>query len=649
MPQSRQPFLHDLVCDLAAPTQAWSASSGDIGRDGSPVGAQGVLHADVRVLSVAELLGDGHPLEHIATVRVAAGTRFTSVFRDPSWASGNADEMVRIDRSRVVAPGRVGETVSAQSPATERVSFTLTLRIGYDLAAVEQLKVGTADPAGLFSVPVDGEPLRWGGDDVTVTLDAPGATVELAADGHSADVSWLVTVEPGTTVSIGWSIAVTDQGAVVVPAQSPGLDVAAAVGRLLGSDPSADPDKRLRPWLERSLQDLNALRMATRERPLDAFFAAGAPWYLTLFGRDSLWTARMVLPVDPAPAVGTLRTLARLAGTTIDPQSAQEPGKIMHELRRGTYTFGTVSLPPLYYGTIDATPLWVCLLHDLRRTGDHDEVVGELLDPLVAALDWIVDHGDADGDGFLEYIDSSGHGLANQGWKDSADSVRFSDGRIAEGPVALCEVQGYAYEALIHGSDLLEAYGRDGTERYRARAADLAERFRLQFWCGEGEDRYPALALDGGKRRVDALTSNIGHLLGTGLLDAAEERLVAARIAGPQLDSGLGLRTMSSSDGGYNPLSYHCGSVWPHDTAIVIAALHRAGLVERAAGLVEGLLRASMAFDQRLPELWSGEGLPVPYPASCRPQAWSAAAAVVVAQAMTAQLRAAAGSAGTSS
>ena len=190
----------------------------------------------------------------------------------------------------------------------------------------------------------------------------------------------------------------------------------------------------------------------------------------------------------------------------------------------------------------------------------------------------------------------------------------------------------YAYEALRGGADLLESFvgDPDAVTRYRDAAADLAERFRAAFWCGSGADAYPALALDGEKRRVDSLTSNIGHLLGTGLLSAEEELSVARRVAGPALDSGLGLRTMSDLDGGYNPLSYHCGSVWPHDTAIVLAGLQRAGLRAYGAGLAEGLLRASVAFGQRVPELWSGEGRPVPYPSACRPQAWSAAAAVVV-------------------
>jgi glycogen debranching enzyme len=331
-----------------------------------------------------------------------------------------------------------------------------------------------------------------------------------------------------------------------------------------------------------------------------------------------------------------LRVLARRAGTVADVDRAEAPGKILHELRRAASAVGSIALPPLYYGTIDATPLWVCTLHEAWSAGVPDGEVEALLPTVEDALRWVVEDGDADGDGFLEYLDHSGHGLANQGWKDSADAVRFPDGGIAVGPVALCEVQAYAYQAAQQGADLLDAFGRPGAKRYREWARALRERFRAAYWCGEGPDRFPALALDGVKRPVDTLTSNIGHLLGMGLLDPEEELLVARHLAGPDLDSGLGLRTMAASAGGYAPLSYHCGSVWPHDTAIAILGLHRAGLGAYAGGLVEGLLRASEAFAGRLPELWSGEGEPVPYPTACQPQAWSAAAAVVVADVLAA-------------
>ncbi len=623
MPQPHQPFLHDLATVFAAPTQVLSHRTGEVRAEREQVTAEGVLHADVRVLSHLAVQVDGAPGEHLAT---AVGTRdatFTSLLRHVGVGlSPVPDPQVRLDRVRRVDPGTVAERLVLSSVLPQDVPVTVTTRFASDLASIETLKAGTTSRPRPFGDAPDGDTLRWGDDELSATLTAAGATLTLDPDGTAVTATWSLVLPAHGQTEVWWGLEVSDRVGVVVAAPPdelvPELPVTA--------------DHRLAPWLARSLADLSSLRMARPEAPDDVFFAAGAPWYLTLFGRDSLWAARLVLPVDLAPARGTLRALAALQASTVDDELAAQPGKIMHELRRGSFALGSMSLPPLYYGTIDATPLWVCLLHDAWRAGLPEDEVAALLPNLERALTWLLECFDADGDGFGEYLDVSGHGLTNQGWKDSADSVRFADGTIAAAPVALCEVQGYAYEAAVSGADLLDAFDRPGAERLRAWAADLATRFRASFWCGTGEDRYPALALDGEKRRVDALTSNIGHLLGTGLLDAEEELLVARRVSGPELDSGLGLRTMSCADAGYSPLSYHCGSVWPHDTAIVIAGLAKAGRAEHAAGLVEGLLRASVAFDQRLPELYSGEGAPVPYPASCRPQAWSAAAAVVVAQ-----------------
>jgi glycogen debranching enzyme len=261
--------------------------------------------------------------------------------------------------------------------------------------------------------------------------------------------------------------------------------------------------------------------------------------------------------------------------------------------------------------------------------------VEALLPAMERALDWMADHGDSDGDGFLEYADQSGTGLANQGWKDSGDSVQWRTGALATGPIALAEVQGYAHEAAVGGAALLDAFDRPGGDRWRAWAAALAERFRASFWTVDARGSYPGIALDADKRVVDTVTSNIGHLLGTGLLSDAEEATVAARLVAPDMDSGYGLRTMSTDSAGYWPLRYHGGAVWPHDTAIVVQGLARAGHGPEAAALAEGLLAAAQDVDDRLPELYGGDArgtVPtvVPYPAACRPQAWSAAAAVSV-------------------
>ncbi|MGH3398724.1 MAG: amylo-alpha-1,6-glucosidase, partial [Streptosporangiaceae bacterium] len=390
--------------------------------------------------------------------------------------------------------------------------------------------------------------------------------------------------------------------------------------------------------LRQALPDAAALLLATSRDPAEVFPGAGAPWYLTLFGRDSIWAARLLLPFGWPLAASTLRALAGRQGRRVDPAAGEAPGKILHELRAaGRQEAG--GLPARYYGTIDATPLWICLLHDAWRWGMPEAEVRALLPNLTAALAFLRDYGDADDDGLLEYIDSSGgRGLANQGWKDSGDAIRFADGRIADPPVALCEVQGYAFEAARHGADLLDALGQPGAGAWRDWAGRLAEVFRARFWVRDGAGAYPALALDARKQPVDSVTSNIGHLLATGLLTPAEEDLVAARLAGPELSSGFGLRTMSTASGGYSPLSYHCGSVWSHDTAIVIRGLARSGHAAEAAALADGLLDAAEAFGWRLPELFAGDARdqvpwPSAYPASCRPQAWAAAAAGALIQA----------------
>ncbi|MDX6322230.1 MAG: hypothetical protein QOF52_2088 [Propionibacteriaceae bacterium] len=639
MPLHLQPFLHDLTTVFAAPTQVLSDRTGEITNPEHDPGAQGVIHSDIRVLSEVLVTVDGRQAEHIATQTGSTSAVFTGLLRHVGADLLQfPDPQVRLDRRRQVSPGLLSETVTISSLLPGDVSTTIRVELASDFLSIEEIKVGIgSQPVPLDITEVDGA-LHWGSGPVSLTLHALDAQTSLSDDRRTLQLEWPVTIPSRSEVSVGWTLEIRDSGSAVIAAAGPGLQPAELAEQVTADLCLAGVvEHRLLPWLEQSLADLNSLRMAIPDMPTDTFFAAGAPWYLTLFGRDSLWSARMILPVDVEHAAGTLRVLGRLAGNQIGVATAESPGKIMHELRRGEFSFNDTALPPLYYGTIDATPLWVCVLHDAWRAGLDREKVGELMPTAKAALEWITSYGDPDGDGFLEYIDESGHGLTNQGWKDSGDSVRFSDGTIADGPVALCEVQGYAYEAAMSGANLLDAYGIEGGDRYRSWAADLAERFRAAFWCGEGEDSYPALALDGSKRRVDSVTSNIGHLIGTGMLTEEEELRVARRLAQPDMDSGLGLRTMSSMDGGYSPLSYHCGSVWPHDTAIVIAGMTKAGLTEHARGLVDGLLKASVVFDQRFPELWSGEGRPVPYPASCRPQAWSAASAVAVAAALAAE------------
>jgi glycogen debranching enzyme len=627
-----QPHLHDLITVLAAPTQLLSQRSGQIATSPDRQTAQGLIHADVRVLSGLAVTVNGEPGEHVATLLDSNRAQFTFLLGTPrANIIDSGDPQLRLDLLRLVDPGQLTEKLMVSSQLTVQTEVAVRVELACDFAPLDSIRTGRPTPPSAFPEP-SGDHIGWVHENLALALVAEGANLVLSDDHCRLILHWEASVPAHGDVRLAWRLSIRDtrtELSVHSPTEPP-LKITN-----LNSPPST-LDDRLWPWLIRSLEDLNGLWMATRDVPGDRFFAAGAPWYLTLFGRDSIWAARMLLPLDLGPARATLRTLAHRQGTRIDIDAAEEPGKILHELRERTQRLGRAELPPLYYGSIDATPLWICLLHDAWRAGLPSPEVVELLPALEGALRWLTRYGDADGDGFLEYIDKSGHGLSNQCWKDSSDSIRFHDGRPATGPIAVCEAQGYAYEAAMAGARLLDAFGRPGADRYTSWAAELAIRFRGRFWCGAGDDRYPALALDGAKDQVDSLTSNMGHLLGTGILNAEEELLIARQVASPALDSGLGLRTMAVTDAGYDPLSYHCGSVWPHDTAIVIAGLVRAGLAQYAGGLIEGLLAASVAFEQRLPELWSGEGRPVPYPSACRPQAWSAAAAVVVAEAVNA-------------
>lgn len=613
-----QPLLDDAVIMLEAPTQAWSD---DVGRMGT-ASIHGIYHGDVRHVRSIEISVDGTALESIGcSSPVPQQTVLTDVLRGLDDES--ADPKVRMDRDRRVAAGAFSERITVASHLDTAIPATIAVRVVPDFAPMQQVK------AGLFADATwswDGSVCRAG--DASFTLAAPEATV--IRDRDALELRWNVVVPPRGSVAVGWLVDLDDPTLVVTAARPS-----------RASQPAVPADSRAARWMAQATADLAALRLALPAHPDDAFYAAGAPWFFTLFGRDSLWAARLALTLDPDMAASTLRVLARLQGTVHDPSTAEAPGKIAHELRSGTLSLPNegVHLPPLYYGTVDATPLWICLLADAHAAGMSEHEVRALLPALRAALTWMTVHGDASGSGFIDYADESGHGLANQGWKDSGDSIQWRDGRLAEGPIALSEVQGYAYEAAIRGADLLDAFGESGGAELRTWAADLRERFRAAYWVTTPEGHYPAIALDAHRAPVDTLTSNIGHLIGTGILDPEEEQACAALLVAPSMSSGYGIRTMSTGAAGYWPLSYHGGSVWAHDTAIAVHGMMRAGLDTEARMVAGQLLDLAEGFDYRVPELHSGDalvpgGVPLPYPAACRPQAWSAAAAVVVAHAL---------------
>lgn len=379
----------------------------------------------------------------------------------------------------------------------------------------------------------------------------------------------------------------------------------------------------------RAVHDFAALCVRGEEVAGETVIAAGIPWFVALFGRDSLITAYQTLNFFPEVAGEVLRTLGRHQGTRIDRRRAEEPGKILHEYRYGVTTAAHRGFPPYpYYGSVDATPLFLMVAGSLFRLTGNPEPFRALRPNLLAALEWVERFGDRDGDGYLEYIREGRVGLANQGWKDSGDSVRFADGRLAEPPIALCEVQGYAYAARLGLAEILEALGEaEAAARLRAAAAELKARFNRDFWLENR--RFFAEALDGRKDRVDSLTSNGGQVLWTGIVERSLAGEVARRLLEPEFFSGWGVRTMAAGEGAYNPVSYHNGSVWPHDNSLILAGLARYGFYDEAATLAGGLLEALGAQPEfRFPELFAGYGrdeapFPVEYPTACRPQAWA--------------------------
>ncbi|WP_349345441.1 amylo-alpha-1,6-glucosidase [Streptomyces rapamycinicus] len=592
-----QPFLHDAVVTLYAPSFVISRADGQLNG-----GADGFYHGDGRALSHLTVT-----VESIALAPVGGGLRgadradFRAILR--GLGEVTPDPAVALDRRRTVASGRLEESFEVTNAGTQRVGFRLTVTAGTDLAPMERVKSGHAlDPvparAGGAEGTVDSG-LVWSRDGFAVRLVSEPAPDTLAAP--EGRLSYDVGLDPGAS----WTVTLRCTAAYADGDQFPAAPADAVPWR---GPALRSADRRFDHWLDQSVADADRLRLMDprsaegRTGGVDQFLAAGAPWFLTLFGRDSLWAARMLLPLGTELAAGTLRTLARRQGAVADPATEEQPGKILHEVRRGTQNFtDTFAVPPVYYGTVDATPLWITLLHDAWRWGLAPEQVEQLLPHTESALAWLRDQADAGGDGFLRYVDRTGRGLANQGWKDSGDAIRHRDGRLADPPIALCEVQAYAYEAARGGAALLRAFGRPGADAWEEWADGLATRFRKRFWVEDAAGPYPAVALDRDGRPVDSVTSGFGHLLGTGLLNQEESAVLASRLTGPDLDSGHGLRTLSSDSVGFNPYGYHIGSIWPHDTAIAVHGLVRAGFPDAAAPLAAGLLTASAGFAAACP------------------------------------------------
>ncbi|BBZ28831.1 amylo-alpha-1,6-glucosidase [Mycolicibacterium madagascariense] len=621
---------------LEGSTFCISAASGDVHRDRP----QGLFVADTRMLSCWQLAIDGAPVQVLSTIdEPTEPYRATFVGRTPPrrWL---ADSTLLVLRDRLIGDG-MREDVTVRNLGPEPVGITLTLAVDTDFADLFAVKEGRIQPPHGRAVDVGMASLGF-------TLAGPDYTRGVQITAASGDP----VVTPG-----GFTFR------IVVPQRSQWstcLAVQVSVGddrirlRHRCGEPvdTSDPARRLQAWrlsnplivtgdsafnraLEVGTRDLGSLQIEDPKQPGRPIVAAGAPWFMALFGRDSLLTAWMALGLDPRLAVNTLRTLARLQGTRVDPRTDEEPGRILHEVRLGMEAAMALGGGTTYYGTADATPLFVMLLAELDRWGallDDDRPA--LLAAADRAMTWILEYGDADGDGFVEYRRHTDRGLANQGWKDSFDGINFAAGQLAAPPIALCEVQGYVYGAFLARAYLADRDGdAPGAEQWRHRAQTLKTAFNQAFWMPE--QQAFAVALDGAKRQVDAITSNMGHCLWTGIVDDDKAAAVAAHLVGPLLNSGFGVRTLATDMTAYNPMSYHNGSVWPHDTAIAVAGLAYYDFTDEAQRIAMGLLDACHHFDGRPPELFCGFSRtefdrPVPYPTSCSPQAWAAASSRLV-------------------
>lgn len=621
-------------------TFAISDLAGDMDQDG----ALGLFFRDTRNISQWRLLINGNKTEPLA---VDYSSPFSATFVVRAQPKpGQADSTLLIFRSRYLGNG-MREDIKIKNYSFEASYCLIEFVVGSDFADLFAVKEGRVKKQEIescqYEANSDKRQLKC-----LIKRGSLLKGIEIACDFEAKIDEGLIRYE------------------VVVPARSEWvgcLEVRPIIGdkvlnpRYKCGQPveRSAPLERFNKWrsqvpvvesneewlpqiIKRSMEDLGALRIFDPDYPDRSVIAAGAPWFMTVFGRDSILTSWMALIADPDLALGVLQTLARFQGKEVNPANDEQPGRILHEMRFGESVSLSLGGGSVYYGSVDATPLFVMLLGELRKWGLAKELVDELLPYADRALSWITQYGDLDGDGYVEYQRLSDRGLINQGWKDSFDSIRYANGEIAKPPIALCEVQGYVYGAYLARAHFAREKGDEKTAaHYTNLAAKLRANFNKDFWL---EDKgWLAIGLDPEKKPIDSLASNMGHCLWTGILDQDKAKIVADKLVSPEMFTGWGIRTLGSNMKGYNPISYHCGSVWPHDNSIIAAGLMRYGFVDEAMKVVMAIFDAARYFNGRLPELFGGidkTEFPkiVSYPTSCSPQAWASAAPLLAIRTM---------------
>jgi glycogen debranching enzyme len=643
-------------------------SFGDIHPDSRGLG---LYQGDTRVLACSVLrIGGIRPvlLQTSVGANYRGGIQMTnpSADRNPDAKVHPLDALVGrtigISRERLLGAEGVAERIKVVNHAAKAADVPVDLELGVDGADIFEVRGYPRQGRGrLLPVAVTDDRVTFryiGLDGVErFTHIAFSESTEAAEpvdhprpdgsdSGAAVRLRWTLTLGPGETRTLSWTIWCTerpappeaadeptrsaDQEQLFPPAPRVSADEGAAAYHAWerGTTSVVSDHELFNLVIKRSVSDLRLL-VNDGPGPDQRYVSAGVPWFATLFGRDSLISAFQALAFRPQIAVEILDVLAAYQAIEDDPTRDAEPGKILHELRTGEMArSGELPHTP-YYGSVDSTPLWLILLGATFDWIGDRAMVDRLWPNALAALDWIDRYGDRDGDGFVEYERRSGRGLLNQGWKDSSDAIRDRNGHEAVPPIALAEVQGYVYDAKRRMSRLAAIRGEtDLAARLDAQADQLATRFEQAFWM---EDRrYYAMALDHEKRQADAIASNAGQCLWSGIVSPDRARDVVDRILRPSMFSGWGVRTFGADQPGYNPIGYHTGTVWPHDTSLIAAGFKRYGFDDASNRLVGQMMEAAQGFpDFRLPELFCGfdrtdAHTPVPYPVACSPQAWAA-------------------------
>ncbi|SCL28872.1 Glycogen debranching enzyme (alpha-1,6-glucosidase) [Micromonospora rhizosphaerae] len=629
----------DLIRILDGNIFVLSDGTGDI--EAKPTVPCGFFSFDTRFLSVWRLTINGERVSALA--RDDPSYFEVRFFLVPGAPTHYVDAKVSVIRERSVA-GSFEERLTVFNHSGEPAD--VTVRVDADCDFIPLIVVGQerTAPGRRYQRVEDGR-LHLGYEREKFWRETVISTTEPAqVDEHG--LTYHIRIGPHGQ----WTTALHVRGLVLRP---DGQDVREHVypGRRRRDKPRLQQD--LEQWLgkapqlmcdwqplqrtyQRCLVDLAALRYSPLTLPAEAMPAAGLPWNATLTGRDPILTSLQALPYVPDLAVATLRMLGIDQGAVLDDFRDEEPGKILREFRYGELVAFEERPQCPYYGAADVTPLYVVLLDEYERWTGNAAIVHEFEDEARAALHWIDEYGDLMGDGYIWYQRrNEKNGLENQCWKESSNAICFRDGRLPSLPRATCELQGYAYDAKLRGARLARQFWNDPAyaDRLERQAAELKERFNRDFWIADGE--YYALALDGNGRQVDALSSNIGHLLWSGIVEESRAGKIAEHLLGSRLFSGWGVRTLAEGEGRYNPLGYHVGTVWPFDNAFIAWGLRRYGFTQEAGRIAEGIIEASRHFNGRLPEAFGGYDReltrnPVGYPAANSPQSLATGAPLLL-------------------